>query len=154
MATLENYTQPTTQKIGPQKKVISGMQSDIFPKSLMDSQTGHYMTITAYGGGGLGERSKAVNTSIARGGPTNAQYMAAIYIPSGIGGSGIIYQTKNEYGDIKLTDVGGKVVSAFAKRFLGADISGMGEGLKNIAAFASKPINPGVEVLFQEYRTS
>ena len=103
---------------------------DVFPSDLGSSYYGHFMTITAITGTGAGAAG-------------NAEYAVGLFIPSGESGSGIIYEQKHEYVDIKLTNAAGKFIGAMT------GVGGLAETAAGIASYLGHPINPGVEVLYK-----
>ena len=117
---------------------------DVFPEDLGSDYYGHWMTITAKVPSGsvstpTGPSSTVNQSSFGR---NTSAYAVGLFIPgAGEGGSGIIYEDKHEYTDIKLTNVMGKAIGAYA----GGTV---GEG-GAVASMFGHPINPGVQVLYR-----
>lgn len=116
---------------------------DVFPEDLGSSYYGHFMTMTAI------QRSGPLTGSveqIAQGtrfeSSQHSNYSVAFFIPSAESGSGIIYEDKHEYSDIKLSNLAGGAVGAiFGQDAVKAAAAG--------ASLMGHPINPGVQVLFR-----
>lgn len=123
----KNVLSQTLQPLGnaPDKHAF---EYDVFPSDLGSSYYGHFMTITAVTGTGAGQAGQA-------------NYAVGLFIPSAESGSGIIYEQKHEYVDIKLANLAG--------RALGAMTGMSGETIAGLAAYTGHPINPGVEVLYK-----
>lgn len=120
---------------------------DVFPEDLGSDYYGHWMTITAKvpaGAGNVGTGPfKSINESSF--GRNISAYSVGLFIPgAGEGGSGIIYEDKHEYTDIKLTNLAGKALGVFAGGAVGSasDIGAM-------PSMFGHPINPGVQVLYR-----
>lgn len=113
---------------------------DVFPEDLGSSQYGHFMTITAIVGTGMVTNPTG---AVGPNAPNSSAYSVGLFIPSGESGAGIIYETKHEYADIKLANLMGSAIGAFA----GGSTGGGDAGL--IPSYFGHPINPGVEVLYR-----
>ena len=121
---------------------------DVFPEDLGSDYYGHWMTITAKVPTGKVSvstgPSKYVNQNFS---PNQSAYSVGLFIPgAGEGGSGIIYEDKHEYTDIKLTNLAGKTLGVFAGT--GVDL-GAGAGVAAGMSMFGHPINPGVQVLYR-----
>lgn len=120
---------------------------DVFPEDLGMDYYGHYMTITAKVGNVAAPISTGPFSSInksSQGYNTDA-YTVFLFIPSAQqGGSGIVYQDKHEYTDIKLTNLAGKALGAFVGGAIGEQ-----SGAASILSGIGHPINPGVQVLYR-----
>lgn len=113
---------------------------DVFPEDLGSSQYGHFMTITAI----VGDKIVTTPTGpISPAPPNRAAYTVGMFIPSGESGTGIIYEQKHEYADVKLANLMGSAIAAFA----GGSAGGSDPSL--VTSYFGHPINPGVEVLFR-----
>ena len=130
----------------------SSARYNVFPEDLGSSYYGHWMTITAFESNGaytgvVGNNTPgySVNQSPA--------YTAVLYIPGGggAGDSGVYYQDTHEYTDIKLSNLVGGAIGGFISGLTGSTTAGnfFGSIMNKGAALAGKPINPGVEVLYQ-----
>ena len=116
---------------------------DVFPEDLGSSYYGHFMTMTAIQRSAM--QTGAIET-MAQGtrfeSSQYSQYAVAFFIPSAESGSGIIYEDKHEYSDIKLSNLmGGAVGAIFGQDAVKAAAAG--------ASLMGHPINPGVQVLFR-----
>lgn len=103
---------------------------DVFPSDLGSSYYGHFMTITAVTGTGAGA-------------PGQASYAVGMFIPSAESGSGIIYEQKHEYVDIKLANLAGSALGAMTRGIVDQG------AVAGLASYLGRPINPGVEVLYK-----
>lgn len=123
-------------------------KSDKFPEDLGSDYYGHWMTITAKVPTGSVSIPTGPFSDIARRmGATSdtSAYTAAIFIPgAGEGGSGIIYEDKHEYTDIKLTNLAGKALGTFYGGSIGSS-----ETAGLATSMFGHPINPGVQVLYR-----
>lgn len=113
---------------------------DVFPEDLGSSQYGHFMTITALVGDSIITTPTGPLSPAA---PNRSVYTVGIFIPSGESGSGIIYEQKHEYTDVKLANLMGSAIAAFA----GGSAGGSDPPL--VTSYFGHPINPGVEVLYR-----
>ena len=121
---------------------------DVFPEDLGSDYYGHWMTITAKVPTGTASvptgPSATLNQQFGR---NRSAYAVGLFIPgAGEGGSGIIYEDKHEYTDIKLTNLAGKALGVFAGT--GVDL-GAGAGVAAGMSMFGHPINPGVQVLYR-----
>jgi hypothetical protein len=99
-----------------------------FPQIVEDDQNGHWMTITPVG----------------RGNDFTPQAYVTLFIPGGINGSNMVWQTEHEYQDAKLSRI---VVSAASQ----VPIVGTALGaIAGAAPMAGGAINPKVEVLYRD----
>lgn len=123
---------------------------DVFPEDLGSDYYGHWMSITAKVPTGAISAPTGPFSSINQSsfGRNTSAYSVGLFIPgAGEGGSGIIYEDKHEYTDIKLTNVFGKAIGAYA----GTDMSSFGAGgaAGAVMSATGHPINPGVQVLYR-----
>lgn len=120
---------------------------DVFPEDLGSDYYGHWMTITAKVPNGAGNVGTGPSTTVNQSGfgRNTSAYAVGLFIPgAGEGGSGIIYEDRHEYTDIKLTNLAGKALGVFAGGSVGSasDVGAM-------PSMFGHPINPGVQVLYR-----
>lgn len=120
---------------------------DVFPEDLGSDYYGHWMTITAKVPNGAINVGTGPSTTVNQSGfgRNTSAYSVGLFIPgAGEGGSGIIYEDKHEYTDIKLTNLAGKALGVFAGGSVGSasDVGAM-------PSMFGHPINPGVQVLYR-----
>jgi hypothetical protein len=144
----ETVTLPLTGSITATNKLLSGtsynFDYDVFPEDLSSSYYGHWMKITAKVSNDAASASYGPFDSVNRSyGKNTSAYSVGLFIPgAGENGSGVIYEDKHEYTDIKLTNAAGAGLAAMAGFSLGGVASA---GMSAIG----KPINPGVQVLYK-----
>lgn len=106
---------------------------NVFPSNLSNDQMSHFMKLTAYTGSlaGTGSVGGVV------GAPTNAEYSAFLFLPSGAGsgGAGITYIDSHEFADLKL----GNIIEKGALGTAGAAAAGT----------FRRATNPGVQVIYR-----
>lgn len=126
--------------LGPNENAKYQFSYDAFPEDLGSSYYGHFMTMTAM----IGDGTIVTPTGpISPATPNRSVYAVAMFIPSAESGSGIVYEQKNEYTDIKLANLGGKFIGALSGGSAGGDLG------SNLMSYLGHPINPGVEVLYR-----
>lgn len=144
----ETVTLPLTSAINAFNQVLPGssynFDYDVFPEDLNSSYYGHWMKITAKVASGAAAASYGPFSSVNQTyGYNSSAYAVGLFIPgAGENGSGIIYEDKHEYTDIKLTNAAGSALAAMSGFSLGGSV---GAGMSAIG----KPINPGVQVLYK-----
>lgn len=123
---------------------------NVFPADLSSSYYNHWMTITAFTTNG--PYTGAVGNNLPGYTPNKTpSYTAVLYIPGGAGqgDSGIFFDDEHEFTDVKLSNVVGGAIGAFAGSLLGDTAKAVvGKG-GAITSMLGKPINPGIEVLYQ-----
>ena len=93
-----------------------------FPSDIQDDTQGHWMNIQAVG----------------RGTDNTPQATVTLFIPGGINGSNMVWETNHEYTDKKLGMVGPGTLGAF------------GAAMQTAAGMAGYAINSKVEVLYRD----
>lgn len=141
-AFLNNTISGLNRVLGPGDNTKYQFSYDAFPEDLGSSYYGHFMTMTAIvGDGAIVTPTGPISPDVTQ--PNRSVYSVAIFIPSAESGSGIVYEQKNEYTDIKVTNLAGKMIGAFSRGSAGEDIG------SNLMSYLGHPINPGVEVLYR-----
>ena len=118
---------------------------DVFPEDLSSDYYGHWMKITAKVGQGGIQTTYGPSSTINRTfGKNTSAYSVALFIPgAGENGTGIIYEDKHEYTDIKLTNAAGAAIAAMT------GFNPTGATAQAVMSGAGHPINPGVQVLYK-----